>query len=134
MGDENDGLPGFHPNLLDEEIHLVTGEGIERTERLIHKDDFRVVGEAAHDARPLLHASGEFPRHLLFKARQSDFSQQTAYSLFVGFHVDLLDFEGKLDVLPEIAPGEKIRILKDHANLRSWAGDGSAIENDLAGR
>ena len=60
---------GFHPELLDQEIHLVPGKRIECTKWLVHQDDGRIVGKTANDTGPLLHSSGKFTGELGFESR-----------------------------------------------------------------
>ena len=38
VGDEDDGLAGFKPNLLDQPVHLLAREGVESTEGLVHHE------------------------------------------------------------------------------------------------
>src|SRR5215207_8543604 len=118
MGHEDDGLAGLHPELLDQEVHFVTGERIERAERLIHQDDLGIEREAAYDAGALLHAAGELAGKLGLEAFETDFHQQGLDAVLVWLRVDLLDLEGEFDVLLQIAPRQKVGLLEDHADLR----------------
>ena len=130
MGDEGDGLAGLHPDLLDEEVHLVAGEGVERAERLVHQQDRRVDGEAADDRGALLHAAGQFARILVVEAGQPDAVEELVDPLAIGPLA--FQFEGKLDVLLERPPRQQIRILEDHRDLRMRPGDGLAVDRDPA--
>jgi hypothetical protein len=132
VGDEDDGLASLHPDLLDKQIHLVAGEGVQRAERLVHEDDVRVVGETAHDTGALLHAAGKLARHLLFEPGQPHFVEEIADAALVRPGVDLLDFEGELDVLPQVAPWQQIGVLEDHADLGTRPHHRRAVDDDLA--
>src|SRR5438270_12644938 len=50
---------GFSPDLSDELLHFDSRRGIERTEGLIHQQNFRLHHECLRDGYPLLHAAGE---------------------------------------------------------------------------
>jgi hypothetical protein len=62
VGDEDHRLA---VDLLDAQqllTHLVPRDGVERTERLIHQQNARVVNERSTQCRPLPHAAGEHIR------------------------------------------------------------------------
>ena len=70
VGDEHDGLlllvPDAQQLLLQQQLVL----RVERRERLVHQQDFRIVGEGARDGDALLHAAGELVRIIIGEARQ----------------------------------------------------------------
>ena len=76
VGDQNDRLARLLPELQDETLHLLPGEGIEGTQRLVHEDDLGIVGEASGQGDPLLHATGEFVDRLVTEALQAHRGQQ----------------------------------------------------------
>ena len=57
VGDEDDGLAAFAPDPQHLQVHLFAGQRVERAERLVHQDQFRVVDERARDSGALLHAA-----------------------------------------------------------------------------
>ena len=50
-------LLGLQPDLLDQQVHLVAGEGIERAERLVHQEHGGIERQRTHDGGALLHAA-----------------------------------------------------------------------------
>ena len=76
VGDEGDGLAGLHPDFLDQHVHLVAREGVERAERLVHQEHRRIDGEAAHDRGALLHAAGKLARIFVVEAGEADALQE----------------------------------------------------------
>ena len=73
--DEHGGLALFQPDALQIEIHLVTGQRIERTEWLVHQQNLGIVNERAAERDPLLHPAGELERKLAFEAAEPDLRQ-----------------------------------------------------------
>ena len=72
MGDEQDGLARLHPDALQLQIHLVARHGVERAERLVHQQDFGIVGERAGDRRALPHAARQLARPAPLETRDAD--------------------------------------------------------------
>ena len=61
VGDEHHGLALLEPFHDAQKLLLqnLSRLRIERSERLVHQQDFRIDGERAHEADALLHAAGE---------------------------------------------------------------------------
>ena len=63
VGDEEDGPGGdglLLPQLQQFAAQVLRGEHVERGERLVHEEDFRLDHQRAREADALLHAAGEF--------------------------------------------------------------------------
>ena len=72
VGDEHDGRAGLLPEPQHQPLHLLAGQRVERPERLVHQDDLGVVGEAARQRHPLLHAARELLDRRVAEAREPD--------------------------------------------------------------
>ena len=59
VGDEDDGLAELPPEPQNQPLHLLARQRVERPERLVHQDHLGLVGEAARERHPLLHAARE---------------------------------------------------------------------------
>ena len=59
-------------------------------------------------------------------------SSRPAMRSLIRLRVDLLDLEREVDVLHQVPPGQQVRVLEDHADLRARPLDRRAIEDDLA--
>ena len=139
MRDEDDGLARLHPDFLDQQVHLVAREGVERAERLVHQQHGRIDREAAHDRGALLHAAREFARDIWSRS-PSRLTRSSSLAMRSWSGARPLDLERKRDVLGEIAPGQQIGVLKDHRDLGMRLGDrarcraGSRRRSGRAGR
>ena len=133
MGDEDRGHAGALPDLQQLVLKLLAGECVERAERLIHQENIGVVGEHARDRHALFHAARQLVRVAIGKALEPDHPDK-----FVGGLLDLVACEMTLprpeaDVLPHRHPRKQRVILKHHAAIAAGAGDGLAVDRDLAG-
>ena len=59
----------IEPDFLDQPVHLLAGEGVERAERLVHQQHRRLVGRGAHQGGALLHAAGKLAREAAAETR-----------------------------------------------------------------
>ena len=57
VGDEDHGLAGREPQLLEIDAHLFAGQRVERAEGLVHQQQRRVVDQRSRDRGALLHAA-----------------------------------------------------------------------------
>src|SRR6185437_1445825 len=114
-------LAGFHPDLLNEEIHFIAGEGVEGAERLVHEQYGRVDRQAANDRGALLHSARKLARKFILKASETDAVEKLAYPLAIGPYP--FQLEGKIDIGFEIAPGQQIGILEYHGDFGMRLGD-----------
>ena len=76
VGDQDDGGPGIEPDFLDQPVHLLAGEGVERAERLVHQQHGRPVGKGPHQGRALLHAARKLARKAAAEAFEADTVEQ----------------------------------------------------------
>src|ERR1700677_2660593 len=130
MSDEDDRLACLHPDFLDQQIHFVAGESVEGAERLVHQQHGGVDREAPDDRGALLHAAGEFARHLVFEPLEIDALEQPRDALQV--RPAAFDLEGKRDVLQQVAPGQQVGVLKDHRDFGMRLHDPLPPQADLS--
>ena len=119
------------PDFLDQPVHLLAGEGVERAERLVHQQHGRLVGKRPHKGGALLHAARKLTRKAAAKTFEADAVQQFVDPDAIG--LGALDLEGEVDVGVEVAPGQEVGLLEHHADLGVWAGHRLAVEQHLAG-
>ena len=53
-------------------LHQLAGLRVERGERLVHQQHFRVHDQRAREVHALLHAAGEFVRIVMLETREAD--------------------------------------------------------------
>ena len=82
VGDHDNGLARRLPQPQQLVLHPLPRQGVERTERLVEQEDFRIVGERAGDRDALLHAAGELARKTMFEALQADRADEAFDDLF----------------------------------------------------
>ena len=128
--DEGDRLAGLDPDFLDQEIHFIAGESVERPEGFVHQQERRIHREAPDDRGPLLHSARKLARELVFEALEIDPLEQMLDPLHV--RPAPLQFERQRHVLEQIAPRQQIGVLEDHRNLGMRPGDDVLAEPDLA--
>ncbi len=132
MRDEHDGDVHFFPDLQQIRLHLATGLGVERAERLVHDEDARVVGQRAGDGDALFHTTGEFMRIRIFKFRQADHVEPLTGLRIGGGRGLAVHFQAEHHIALHRKPREERVALKDHAAIRPGSGDGLAIQKDFA--
>ena len=78
VGDEQNGLPLLRPDRLDLVLQIGARQRIERRERLVKQQHFRVHGERAGYRNALAHAAGEFGRPALGGMTEADHARHIA--------------------------------------------------------
>src|SRR6185437_3574562 len=61
VGDEHHGLAGLVPKSFQLGVEIVTSHGVERAERFVHQQQFRVDDQGAADGHALAHATRQLP-------------------------------------------------------------------------
>ena len=72
MRDEDDRHAALLPDPQQFDIERVAHQFVERSERLVHQEQFRIVNEAAAERHTLPHAAGKLPRISVLKPAQPD--------------------------------------------------------------
>ena len=132
VGDQQNGFPAGHPDALQFAVHALAGESIERAERLIHQQHFRIAREAAHDRRALLHPAAELVRIFVLETGESGDRQIFAHRAFARRAIAAADLQGEDDVLPHGHPRQQRRVLEHDADGAGRAGDRLVSERHLA--
>src|SRR3984893_783114 len=133
MGHEHDGLFGPFPSALEVADHIVFGLRVERAERLIHQQHFRIIGQRPCDRDALFHAARERVRERVLKSLQTEHpgERPRAFSSLALRHA--VQFEPQRDVAQNSAPRIEYKILKDDAAVRSRTQDRLSVQEDLSG-
>src|SRR6266498_335619 len=111
VGDKDNGLALLLPDLQELVLQHHTGLSIQRTERLIHQNDGRLVGQRANDGSALAHAARQLGWIIFFKtgkAREGDKLADLALPVRARktFRV-----EAKADVFLDGEPGKELTFL-----------------------
>src|SRR5690625_252846 len=104
VGDEEDGLVPLAGDGEQVVLQLLTGQGVQRPEGLVHEDDAGVVGQHAGDLGALLHPAGQLVGPVLAEAGQPHPLQLlgAAGGALAGGHA--LELQPQLDVLAHRQP------------------------------
>ena len=117
MRDENNGAAGFAADIRQQLLHDDSGLRVKRSERLVHQQNFRLVGQRSGDGRSLLHAAGELIREGGFKTVQPD-KPDIFHGSFRAFLLgNAAHFKPEFYVLQHSQPGEEAISLKDHSSV-----------------
>jgi hypothetical protein len=111
-------------------LQLLSGERVERRERLVHEQDLRLNRERAGDAHALLHPARELVGEGVGGVAQAGGVQQAVDDRRP--RAAPLDVEPVGDVLAHGLPGEQPEVLEDHRDARRGAGDRLGVQPDLA--
>ena len=119
MGDENHRRPPLLPDPGQFFLQRHAGLRIDAGERLVHQQDFGIVGQRAHHADALLHAAGQFVGIAVGGMRQAGKRQ-----IFVRDPVALglrhaAHLRTEADIVEHGLPGKQREGLKHHAALRA---------------
>ena len=115
MGDEEAGRASPLPDARQFDIEPASRQFVDRTERLVEKEEARPRDQAAGDRGALAHAAGEFGRLGALEAGEADQMEEGSD----GARVDPLAGEpaGERDIGFDRPPGKQRRILKRDSNL-----------------
>src|ERR1043166_7983156 len=106
MGDEQDRLRALPPGAHQFDGEFLACQRVERTERLVHQQDVRIMDQCAANPGALLHAAGEFARILTLKAGQPDQCEQIARALASRGIQPPHHIERKQDIVEDTRPRE----------------------------
>ena len=133
VGDHQDRLDRdapFLPQVEQVGAQRFGGQHVERRERLVHQQDFRLDDQRAGEADALAHAAGKLLRIGGFEAVETDDVDrlQRALARFVGR--DALRPQPDLDVVEHGQPGEQREALEHHRDAFGRAVDRLAVDSD----
>jgi hypothetical protein len=123
-------LQGFDQHLLHFPAHL----RVERAERLVHKQDGRVLRQRPGDGDALPHAAGELAGIAVGEAVEVELPQQLHGAVAALRPRDAEKLHAVLDVLERREPGKGCVGLEDHAAVGTRLADRLAVGLDGATR
>ena len=95
-----------------------TGEGIERAERFVEEENFRVIDECACQSNALGHAPGEMMRICAGKCLESDEPHEVVYFISFFAQYSACD-ETSFNVVSNSQPRKQVWILKNKTAFRA---------------
>ena len=109
---EDHGLVRVPPHRFELVVQAIARHRVERTERFVHQQHFRVLGERAGERDPLAHAAGKLVRPVLGELAEVHHLEQ-----LVGTGAPLVaahpgELERELDVAPGREPRKQRRFLE----------------------
>ena len=134
MRDENDGFVRGFPDALQIAVKLLAGHGVERGERLIHEQQFRIRRKRPRKGDALLHAAGKLVNVGMYEMLQSDHFQVHFRDVApLGFRKAGLQIQAVYHVGNDVQPRKERGFLKHHQPILAGARDGAAVFENFAG-
>ena len=112
-------LPLSLPDPQEFEVHSLAGQGIERSEGLVHEDQLGIMNQCTGDRRALLHAAGQLVGMLGLKALEPDQVQERTGAIERRLFRQAEDLRRQQDIVEHVSPLQQKRLLKDHADVAS---------------
>src|SRR5262249_33958271 len=81
MGHEQHGLFRFHPDLQQLLLHQLAGLRVERCERLVHQQNFRIHDQRARKVHTLLHAARQLVGIMMLEPGEADHLDEVGRTL-----------------------------------------------------
>jgi hypothetical protein len=123
VGDENDGLAEAADQGAEFTLEFRTGDGIERTEGLVHQKNGRIGGEGASDADALTLAAGKFAGTAMSKFARIE-ADKVEHFLDAGGDARGIPFSqsgNEGDIFRDRKVGKKAGVLDDVADASAEA-------------
>ena len=107
MRDHHDGFAYLFAQLQKLVLHQFTGNGIQRSKRLIQQQHLRVAGQCASQVHSLLHSARQLVRIMVFKSIETDQVHIIAglFSCLCQLHA--AQFQSIGDIAPHLPPGQE---------------------------
>ena len=118
MRDKQHSIVQAQPEVLQIHDHLLAGQGVERTKRLIHQKQAWFLDDGTADRDALSHATGKLGRETFAETAEADLNKQRFGPIAISFDRQAFDFERQQYVVDHVAPRQQIIVLKDHARAR----------------
>src|SRR6516165_12290183 len=124
VGDEDHRLAGMLPDREQHGMHAAAGERVQRPERFVHQQNFRLDCKRAGDLKPLPHAAGKLRRKLVAVAIEADHLQVFGDNRIALLPRHLAHPQSEANVLLDGEPRKQCRsgILEEHDALAPGAG------------
>ena len=110
-------IPTFALDSLQLGLHLLAKFQVERPERFVEKEDFRLVHDRPRECNPLALATRKLERLALAEAGEPDHLQHSLRSCAPIRLRNLADLEAILDVLDHRHVGEQRIVLEDGVHV-----------------
>ncbi len=129
VGHEHHGLTGALPDRQEHCVHAAAGQRVERAERLVHQQHFRLDRQRPGDLQPLAHSAGQLRRKLAAVTIEVDHAQILVDGVVPGAPGDLPHAQAEAHVLLDREPGKqgRARVLEEHHPLAPGPGDSGAV-------
>lgn len=129
--DQHGGEAGLLPQLLELLLQHPSGEGVQRTERLVEQQSRRGVDQGAGQGGALGHTTGDLRRIRVREVRQADEIEDLVDPRPGGFQ-NASRLRPDRNVFPDRAPGQQRGVLKDEGAARIGTLHSLAVDVDLA--
>ena len=132
MGDEQHGLAALLPDAQQLGLHDLAGLRVERGERLVHQQDFRIDRERAREVDALAHAAGKLARIVVLEAFEPDELEQVERALALRGADAAGDLGADQRIGEHGAPRQQAVVLEHEAAVAARAAHDAAVEQHLA--
>ena len=132
MRHEQHGLLGMLPDRKQQLLHGVARLAVERPERLVHQQHFRIVGQRAGDRHALLHAARKLRRIVIAEGRETDLIEVEIDDLAALRRRHALALRTVFDILADGQPRKQRIGLEHHAAIGARLADGPSAHLDRA--
>src|SRR5215213_11408365 len=132
MGDEQDGLPRAVMDVEQFRLHGFARLRVERAERLVHEQNFRIDRQRTRDADALLHPAGELVRPTIERVAQAHKLEIARGGLAQLGAPHAFHLEAEHYVLHGGQPRQQLGKLKHHAAIEAAALYLAAVHHDFA--
>src|SRR5215831_17266079 len=114
------------------EVELVTRQGVERSERLVHQQHGWIVQQGAGDRHPLAHAARQLMGIPVLKFGEADGFDERHRPRPIGVRIELENLDRQQHILQHRAPGQQCGVLEHDADLFGRPDLRGAIDHDGA--
>ena len=137
MGDVDEGDVHLALQALEFQLHLLAQLEVQGAQRLVEKQDLRLIDQAAGDGHTLLLAAGHLTDAAALETLQAHDFQHIPHLAADGLFVHLLEAEAEGHILKDVQVGEQ-RVFLEHGVHRTLVGryacDVLSFQQHFAGR
>jgi len=131
-GDDDDRRSRPTPQAEQLHVEPLAGQGVERTERLVEKEDTGLEREGAGEGGPLAHPAGELRGNPIRGPPETHDVEERRDAGLALRSVPARELHRIGDVPRGRPPRQQSRLLEHESDSRIWARDRLAVEEDLA--
>src|SRR5262245_8231778 len=133
VGDEQDRLAGAAMDRQQLALKCLARLRVESTERLVHKQNFRIDGKRAGNTDTLFHSPRKLVRTPVLRVSEAHKIQVLLCGLSQLRAANAFHFQSKHHVLHGRKPGQQFGMLEHHASIVSASGDLATIDDHPSG-